>query len=233
MSMAGLQHHSLLPGGGGSQPGVLMGCLVACERSGESAAICNLAPCLLPPLHTISTVCVNGPRYWARKLRVSTDPKHAAAVRLRVLWVKRKTGHLTYSLDPQGLSSIFCRQLPSVTLRGFLLQQSGSFLDDTVIRPPVERTHQVKAFLLQPLLVAFSSALCHGVPSPTPPVNTAADPVEEHTLSAASEHRCFCEAVLYECLAGEKTEIMLSYVTPAPIIPIAKVATMQRGLGGF
>ena len=37
---------------------------------------------------------VNSPRYWARELQLAASTEHGAALRRRVLWVKRKTGHL-------------------------------------------------------------------------------------------------------------------------------------------
>ena len=53
-----------------------------------------VAPCLLPPLASIVSVQVNSPRYWARELQLAASTEHGAALRRRVLWVKRKTGHL-------------------------------------------------------------------------------------------------------------------------------------------
>ena len=64
-------------------------------------------------LNTIRTLSVCGPRYWPRSLDVGGDAAHAATLRRRILWVKRKIGHLSYLADPQGLSSMFCRNFPS------------------------------------------------------------------------------------------------------------------------
>lgn len=152
-------------------------------------AVSKVTPCLLPPLRSISAVRVNGPRYWTRELHIASVPGHADVIRRRLLWVKRKTGHLAYILDPQGLSSIFCRQLPGRT--------GGS--------------PHVKAFSSQPMLLAFSSHLCHAEPHHQP--TDAADARGSSQTELRRELRSFCEAVLYECLAHEKAELIPVYMS--------------------
>ena len=91
------------------------------DRAAETSDIEKVSPCHLPPLNTVKELIVCGPRYWPRELHIGSDATHAACLRRRILWVKRKIGHLSYLEDPQGLSSIFCRHFPST--RGAVISQ--------------------------------------------------------------------------------------------------------------
>ena len=67
---------------------------------GGAAPLQLVAPCLLPPLSSIVSVQVSSPRYWARELQLSASTEHGAALRRRVIWVKRKTGNPNPNPNP-------------------------------------------------------------------------------------------------------------------------------------
>ena len=67
---------------------------VSVELQGAAPPLRKVTPCILPPLNAVVSVQVESPRYWARELAVSSSAEHAATLRRRVLWVKRKTGVL-------------------------------------------------------------------------------------------------------------------------------------------
>ena len=190
----------------------------------------KLTPCPLPPINAIRALTVSGPRYWSRDLDVTSDAWHAAGLRRRVLWVKRKIGHLAYLADPQGLSSMFCRHFPA-GMGTPVPQPSG--------RPATFATRYVAAFSSEPMMLAFSQHLCHAdglaPASPPPPLAptasnspTRVEAVEAATATATAtaadggggggggaalaDVRSYCEAVLYECLAHEKAEVLPSYL---------------------
>jgi hypothetical protein len=99
----------------------------------------RVTPCLLPPLSIIRSVATASPRYWGRELLVADRPEHAAALRRRVLWVKRKTGHLPYTMDGRGLASIFCRPFGAA---------------------PFQRERTLQAFCNEAVLLAFAQHMC-------------------------------------------------------------------------
>lgn len=69
-----------------------------------------VAPTLVPDLRLIKSVQLDSPRYWPFSLDLAGDPERFAQfVKNSTLWVKRKTGHLSYAEDPRGIRSIFTR----------------------------------------------------------------------------------------------------------------------------
>lgn len=140
--------------------------------SEPSCELRRVTPCALPPLSVIRSVATVSPRYWGRALLVADRPEHAAALRRRLLWVKRKTGHLPYTMDGHGLASIFCRPLGAA---------------------PFQRERTLQAFCNEAVLLAFAQHMC-------------AEP------SSVPQLREFCEAILYECLAEEKADLIPAYL---------------------
>ncbi|KAM0786166.1 hypothetical protein ACM66B_006973 [Microbotryomycetes sp. NB124-2] len=63
-----------------------------------------VAPTLVPDLRLIQSLQVDTPRYWPYVIDFVRDGPTAGT-----LWVKRKSGHLTYAQDPRGIRSIFTR----------------------------------------------------------------------------------------------------------------------------
>ena len=133
---------------------------------------------------------MSSPRYWARELQLTASTEHGAALRRRVLWVKRKTGHLGYGADPQGLSSIFCRPFET---RAPLSRADGGGSSSG-------RSELLHAFCHEPSLLAFSRYLCEEQP-PLSPLGGAPQPLSALGLPLRRDelHR-FCSAVLFECL---------------------------------
>lgn len=113
-------------------------------RGKEQRELHHVTPCQLPQLNMLHSLETESPRYWQRSLLVRERPVHADVLRQRVLWVKRKTGHLPYQMDGQGLASFFCRPFGSA---GF------------------EREHVLPAFCNESLLLSFSQHMCSDVAS--------------------------------------------------------------------
>jgi len=162
----------------------------------------RVTPCILPPLSMIESVTTESPRYWGRSLLVSTHKEHAIALGRRLLWVKRKAGHLPYATDSHGLASIFCRPFGTA---------------------PLQRERVFRAFCNEAVLLAFSRRMCASVddaPAPTPHSTSAA---KSHSGQGAAAElfsreppgprlREFCEAVLYECLTNETPDLIPAYL---------------------
>lgn len=141
-------------------------------------------------------------------MHIGSEPKHKLMLQRRVLWVKRKAGHLAYVADPQGLSSIFCRQFTGARRYG-----RGSVADVAT------------AFCHEPYLLAFSRHLCAEQPTTTFKPSVAGGSSEMTDVggtitamlrlgrAASVQHTSsFCEAVLYECISQEKAEMIPVYL---------------------
>ena len=163
-----------------------------------------VTPCSLPPLASILSVHVSSPRYWVRELQLATTAgaeggsgAAGASTPRRVLWVKRKTGHLAYSADPQGLSSIFCRPYDA----------SQQPLVDEHRGAASARAELLRGFCDEPALLAFSRHMCdEQLPSPLAMSSGGAAAPEP----GAFELPRFCTAVLFECLTQEKAEMIVT-----------------------
>ena len=69
-----------------------------------------VAPTLIPELRLIDTIQIDSPRYWSFSLHLSANSSHLTRfLHDGTLFVKRRTGHLSYSQDPRGNKSIFTR----------------------------------------------------------------------------------------------------------------------------
>ncbi|CAJ0745499.1 1491_t:CDS:10 [Entrophospora sp. SA101] len=72
-----------------------------------------VAPCLLPESKFIKTIEINSPRYWPINLNFGKDIDFDKRFwRNPTIHLKRKTGHLTYQEDPQGIWNLFTRIIP-------------------------------------------------------------------------------------------------------------------------
>jgi hypothetical protein len=94
-----------------------------------------VTPCLMPALESIRHIkvamvafetdafvlvtCtrqVASPRYYPLCIPVSSSPSHAASLQnSRQIFVKRKTGHLSYGDDGRGVRSLLARAFPKNT----------------------------------------------------------------------------------------------------------------------
>lgn len=69
-----------------------------------------VAPTLIPEIRLIESIQIDSPRYWGFQLQLASNPAHLAQfLRNGIIYVKRRTGHLSYAQDPRGIRSIFTR----------------------------------------------------------------------------------------------------------------------------
>ena len=191
-----------------------------------------VAPTLLPNLALIETIQVDSPRYWPFALRLSTPPRATAAsstsssssaakldapppthlahfIRDGTLYVKRRTGHLSYAQDPRGVRSIFTRSKSETgsavldfgdTMRA-LAPSSLAAAASTSDGASSDRASSaledfVRAFSADPESLAVTQSLARptstkgGVSAPPP------------TMAEA-----FAASVLLECLTRDKREV--------------------------
>ena len=142
----------------------------------------KVTPCILPPLNTIARLHVESPRYWKRNLALSESGKHASILQRRIMWVKRRTGHLPHNVDPQGLSSMWCRPFaPTLTETGCVLH----------------------VFCDEPMLLAFFRHACAS--------GSRAKHVDLH-FSEFTDFQNFAFEVLLESLSQDKPEMLMVYL---------------------
>ncbi|KAL1925795.1 uncharacterized protein VTP21DRAFT_678 [Calcarisporiella thermophila] len=117
-----------------------------------SREVTMVTPCLLPDFATIKTIKLTTPRYWPIELDLEGNPEHLQSLlKTQVIFVKRKTGHLSYNEDPKGFRSIFNRSLPR-RMR----------VDAEIGNERASRDEYVKTFSADPQVLAFATHLCHG-----------------------------------------------------------------------
>lgn len=75
------------------------------------------APCILPELQLIRKICVSGLRYWpiTIDLTESKDSFSLLTASQGTLFVKRRTGFLSYADDPQGYRNILAKTFSAQT----------------------------------------------------------------------------------------------------------------------
>lgn len=201
-----------------------------------------VTPCPLPPVASIATVEVGSPRYWTHKLDLAANPEHAAALRRRLLWVKRKTGHLSYAADPIGLSSIFCRPFGAVSSMELVhTLSSATAVSSEVTSSRASQTHAsrlpthaphprmapppptppppfaqreqlLRTFSNTPTLRVFSRHFCDAIAPHSAPFGAAAPDAPALAGGGGGALPSFCASVLYECLTQEKAEAITPYL---------------------
>ncbi|GAA5931103.1 anaphase promoting complex subunit 1 [Sporobolomyces koalae] len=151
-----------------------------------------VAPTLIPDLRSLDSIQVESPRYWGFTLRLASNPaQFERFLRDSTLYVKRRTGHLSYAQDPRGIRSIFTRSKSETGSSVYdfgetarMLNPSSSGLRDFVA-----------AFSDDVEAIAATQHLCV--------------PLESERSPSAFE--AFCASVLLECLTKDKRDITHVY----------------------
>ncbi|GAA5993657.1 hypothetical protein JCM5350_003049 [Sporobolomyces pararoseus] len=162
------------------------------KDKGELKAIHLVAPTLIPDVRLLDSIQVESPRYWGFTLRLNSNPdQFSRFLRNSTLYVKRRTGHLSYAQDPRGIRSIFTRSKSETGSAVYdfgettrMLNPSASGLRDFVV-----------AFSDDAEAIAATEQLCLPADSNRPP----------------SEFEAFCASVLLECLTKDKRDISTVY----------------------
>lgn len=83
------------------------------------------SPCLLPPIPSIRSIKILGPRHWERTLYPNRYKLHRKILMLRnTVYVKGRAGYLSYQTDPLGLHSpatLFAYSIPCPSLSAHAL----------------------------------------------------------------------------------------------------------------
>lgn len=148
------------------------------------------SPCLLPEVSSIRAIRVDSERYWPLTLeraKISEDSMRRVETTENrskgwTIELKRRVAHLSYEQDPLGLRSLLSRLLPEdIQRRRKAIEE---FIDAFDLAP------EVRIFAQQFVGLASGTELFSGYDD---------------------EHSQFCSAILYECLANDKLEMMQTY----------------------
>lgn len=173
-----------------------------------------VAPTIIPDLNLIESIQIDSPRYWSFALRLSSNPQHLASfLSSSTLYVKRRTGHLSYAQDPRGIRSIFTRSKSETGSSVFDLGEMG-------------RTLSPSAGGLRDFVSAFSGSdfealaatreLCHDGGNGRLP----------------SEFEAFAASALLECLTKDKRDIVATYLAIYVATTSCNVETPTRSRSG-
>ncbi|GAA5959418.1 hypothetical protein JCM3765_006597 [Sporobolomyces pararoseus] len=151
-----------------------------------------VAPTLIPDVRLLDSIQVESPRYWGFTVRLNSNPdQFSRFLRNSTLYVKRRTGHLSYAQDPRGIRSIFTR---SKSETGSAVYDFGE--TTKMLNPSASGLRDfVAAFSDDAEAIAATEQLCLPADSDRPP----------------SEFEAFCASVLLECLTKDKRDISSVY----------------------
>ncbi|GAA5888864.1 hypothetical protein JCM5296_005019 [Sporobolomyces johnsonii] len=147
-----------------------------------------VAPTLIPDVRLIDAVQVDSPRYWGFSLRLAANPDHFANfLRDSTLYVKRRTGHLSYAQDPRGIRSIFTRSKSETGSSVYDFGETARMLSPSA----AGLRDFVAAFSDDAEAISATSTLCRPPDAARPP----------------TAFEAFCASVLLECLTKDKRDI--------------------------
>lgn len=157
------------------------------------------APCIVPEAKLIEEIRVVSERYLRTKaaIRPAAPGKGwYSNSRGQVIFIKRKTGHLPFSLDPKGSKGILARSLNRPK------PNAGESGDEAYF---LQMEHLVKAFSADPEILAFVKYFC------SPGSNHANKHGEQRPRMADEKAKRFVE-MLYECLSNDKADAVKIYL---------------------
>lgn len=178
-----------------------------------------VAPTLIPELRRIESIQVDSPRYWSFGLHLASNPTHRRAfLNDSTLYVKRRTGHLSYSQDPRGNKSIFTRSKSETGSSVFdlgemmtkLMKSNGNLNSSTSSSGGGGLREFIKAFSNDSESIATVKYLC-----PTPhrvELGSEGEGSNEAEVPL-SEFEAFAASTLLECLTKDKPDTIALYMS--------------------
>lgn len=162
-----------------------------------------VAPTLIPEIKLIDSIQIDSPRYWTFNLNLSSSSSSTNSIHLinflknGTIFVKRRTGHLSYAQDPRGIRSIFTRSKSETGSSVFDLGEMSRYLNLNAsgLRDFVE------AFSDDNLSIEAVRHLC--LPSKT--IGGGGE------VMIPSAFEAFSASVLLECLTRDKKDTIGVY----------------------
>jgi anaphase-promoting complex subunit 1 len=161
-----------------------------------------IAPTLIPGFDLLLSVKIDSPRYWPINLDLLGNQADRQTLSQNdIVFVKRKSGFLSYDADPKGNRSIFVQAglIGSAPDLGPMavepIEPSSSFSSSKGGALGM-LDGQVSSLTSHPLLVSFFRRLCG-----------------DHSLSHPSTVlKSFCSAAFLECLISDQPQLLALYL---------------------
>lgn len=173
-------------------------------------------PCIVPEVDRIKDIYVIGERYLQTKVKINHAVKGSgwySNCRSQVVFVKRKTGHLPYNIDPKGGKGILSRALnrPKPEIEGERNDNDNNSKYFTQVE------HLVKAFSADPEIVAFVKYFCSVDDDKNEEEEESDDSDTNEVIKINSKQengekeKQYVE-MLYDCLSNDKADGVKVYV---------------------
>lgn len=159
------------------------------------------APCIVPEAGLIEEIRVVDDRYLKTRATINRAVPGRGwytSSRGQVFFVKRKTGHLPFSVDPKGCKGILVRCLNRPK------PGSGDSGDNAYF---VQVEHLVKAFSADPEILAFVKYFC----SVSDKSEGGAGQLQLQSKMTGEKAKQYVE-MLYECLSNDKADAVKVYL---------------------
>ena len=151
-----------------------------------------VAPTLIPDVRLLDSIQVESPRYWGFTVRLAQNPtQFSRFLRNSTLYVKRRTGHLSYAQDPRGIRSIFTRSKSETGSSVYDFGETARMLNPSA----AGLRDFVAAFSDDAEAIAATEQLCIPPDANRPP----------------TAFEAFSASVLLECLTKDKRDIASVY----------------------
>lgn len=155
-----------------------------------------VCPSLLPDFSCFLAIKVDSPRYWPFVINIADDARARLSVfRTQTIYVKRRTGYLSYTEDPPGYRSISVWNGTPVGDPSLIdFPAVGDKATLSLPRSFADMKHFTRASSNEGHILAFADRLCRFAGRTPQEVTTFA----------------YAQQCLLEALAGDKTQILTS-----------------------
>ncbi|KAG9125312.1 Anaphase-promoting complex subunit 1 [Ceratobasidium sp. 392] len=151
-----------------------------------------MTPTLIPDVRALQSIRVDSPRYWPYYVDVAGVRAHRENIlHHQTLFVKRRTGFLSYMEDPRGVRSIFVRAGAHASEPSALDFPASAGLKGAGAQKDLHRF--IVSFSNEPMFVAWADRLCRMPENPT---------------RADAARRTYFHQALLECLTADKAQAL-------------------------
>ncbi|KAG9093761.1 Anaphase-promoting complex subunit 1 [Ceratobasidium sp. 370] len=151
-----------------------------------------MTPTLIPDVRALQSIRVDSPRYWPYYVDVAGVRAHRENIlHHQTLFVKRRTGFLSYMEDPRGVRSIFVRAGAHAGEPSALDFPASAGLKGAGAQKDLHRF--IVSFSNEPMFVAWADRLCR---------------IPENPTRADAARRTYFHQALLECLTADKAQAL-------------------------
>ena len=169
-------------------------------HTGDGSILTRKAPCIVPESSSAKRISVVSERYWPTTVNLdagSSELGWFSTAKRKIVYVKRRPGHLSHVADPKGAKGITARSLrrPSSDIFGHESYDVGVFIQE---------------FKPDPEILAFARLFCQNE------IRTKGASIQHvSSVSETSSTRLriapYYSQILFECLGSDRAEALRYY----------------------